>query len=121
MKPTIVIVEDDADIALAQKMVLDEHYDVHVAHDGEAGLSLIKERQPTLAILDVMMPKMDGFELCQRIRKDEALADTKVVMVTAKNQERDEAEGMELGADDYIMKPFEDVELLHVVKQVLQQ
>ncbi len=121
MKPTIVIVEDDADIALAQKMVLEEEFEVHLAHDGEEGLALIRERRPVLAILDVMMPKMDGFELCQRIKGDKELASTKVVMVTAKNQERDEAEGMELGADDYIMKPFEDVELLHVVKQVLQQ
>lgn len=121
MKPTIVIVEDDADIALAQKMVLEDQYTVHIAHDGEEGLSLIKEHRPALAILDVMMPKMDGFELCQRIRADKELAKTKVVMVTAKNQDRDEAEGMEAGADDYIMKPFEDVELLHVVKQVLEQ
>ena len=105
--------------ALAQKLVLEEHYDVHVAHDGEAGLALVQEKQPVLAILDVMMPKMDGFELCQRIKEDPALA-TKVVMVTAKNQDRDEAEGMSLGADDYIMKPFEDVELLHVVRQVLE-
>ncbi|RME52621.1 response regulator [Candidatus Woesearchaeota archaeon] len=121
MKPTVVIVEDDANIALAEKMILEEHYDVHVAHDGKEGLGLIKTLKPDLAILDVMMPAMDGFTLCKHIKSDENLKKTKVVMVTAKNQERDEAQGLELGADDYIMKPFEDIELLHVVRQVLNQ
>ena len=67
-----------------------------------------------------MMPKMSGFEVCKHLRKDNSFAKTKIVMVTAKDQEKDEADGMNLGADDYIMKPFEAVELLHVVNQVLK-
>lgn len=121
MKPAVVIVEDDTNIALAQKMILEEYYDVHLAHDGEAGLQLIQEKRPELAILDVMMPKLNGFAVCKRVKEDPSLASTKVLMVTAKNQSDDEKEGMGLGADDYIMKPFEDVELLHVVRQVLDR
>jgi DNA-binding response OmpR family regulator len=115
-----VIVEDDANIALAQKLILEQEYDVHLAHDGEAGLEMIKILKPDLAVLDVMMPKMDGFEVCRAIRSDPDLKEIKVVMVTAKNQDVDEVKGMDLGADDYIMKPFEDIELLHVVRQVLR-
>ena len=118
---SVVIVEDDVNIALAQKMILEDEYDVHVAHDGEAGFQLIKEKQPHVAILDIMMPRMTGLEVCKQIRQHKGLQNTKVVMVTAKNQDRDEIEGMESGADDYIMKPFEDIELLHVVNQVLKE
>jgi len=118
---SLVIVEDEKPIAKAEEIILKEIYDVHLAHDGEAGWSKILEVRPDLVVLDVMMPKMNGFELCRRIRDDDRLATTKIVMVTAKNQEKDELKGMGLGADDYIMKPFEPVELLHVVRQVLKE
>lgn len=118
MKPTIVIVEDNANIALAQKMILEEQYDVHIAADGEEGLALIREKKPEVAVLDIMMPKRDGLSVCREIRQDDTLAHTKVVMVTAKNQPTDERDGLDVGADDYIMKPFEAAELLHVVNQV---
>jgi DNA-binding response OmpR family regulator len=121
MKKSVVIVEDDRNIAMAQKLILDDHFDVHVAHDGEEGLKLVHEKKPHLAILDVMMPKMDGFEVCKKIRESEHLQNTKVLMVTAKNQQRDEEFGMNVGADDYICKPFEPQELLHVVNQVLKE
>ena len=93
-------------------------YNVHIAKDGEEGLKKAKEVKPDLIVLDLMMPKIGGIELCKQIRKDEELKATKIVMVTAKDQQRDEVKGMETGADDYIMKPFEADELLHVVKQV---
>lgn len=115
----IVIVEDDENIANAEKLILSDVYEVHHAKAGQEGLELIKQVKPDLALLDIMMPGMDGFELCKRIRADEELKATKIVMVTAKDQDKDEAEGMEIGADDYIMKPFEPDELLHVTNQVL--
>lgn len=120
-RPKLVIVEDEKPIAKAEELILGDHYDVHLAHDGEQGWSKIVEVRPDVVVLDVMMPKMNGFELCKRIREDDRLATTKIVMVTAKNQDKDEAKGMDFGADDYIMKPFEPVELLHVVRQVLNE
>lgn len=118
-KATVLIVEDEISIAKAQELILSERYDVHLAHDGEAGLMKARELRPDLVVLDIMMPKMSGYEVCRSIKSDKALESTRIVMVTAKNQDKDEALGMDLGADDYIMKPFEPEELLHVVGQVL--
>jgi DNA-binding response OmpR family regulator len=119
-RKSIVIVEDEHNIARAEELILKDKFDVHLVHDGAEGLSKIKEIKPDLVVLDVMLPNMDGFEVCKKVREDAALSATKIVMVTAKNQDKDEAEGMELGADDYIMKPFEPVELMHVVNQILK-
>lgn len=121
MRKSIVIVEDEPNIAEAQRIILEEEYDVHHAADGEEGLRKIKEVKPDLVVLDLMLPKMSGHEVCSNIRADKDLNHTKVVMVTAKNQQKDEDLGMELGADDYIMKPFEADELVHVVGQVLKK
>lgn len=119
LKQTVLIVEDEISIAKAQELILSERYNVHLAHDGEAGLEKAKDIKPDIVVLDIMMPKLSGYEVCRAIRNDARLAATKIVMVTAKNQDKDEALGMDLGADDYIMKPFEPEELLHVVSQVL--
>lgn len=119
-KRSLVIVEDDESIALAERLILQEHFNVHVARDGEEGLALVRKHKPHAVVLDVMMPKLSGFEVCKRIREDASIKNTKVVMVTAKDQQRDESKGLESGADDYIMKPFEPTELLHVVNQVLK-
>ena len=119
-KRSLVIVEDDESIALAERLILQEQFNVHVARDGEEGLALVRKHKPHAVVLDVMMPKLSGFEVCKRIREDAAIKNTKVVMVTAKDQPRDENKGLESGADDYIMKPFEPAELLHVVNQVLK-
>ena len=120
-KKSIVIVEDEENIALAERLILDEQFNVHVAKDGKEGLDLVKQHKPAAVVLDIMMPRMDGFEVCKRIREDEELKATKVVMVTAKDQKKDEDKGLDTGADDYIMKPFEPAELLHVVNQVLKR
>ena len=119
MKKTLVIVEDEPNIAKAEKLILEELYNVHIANDGEVGLSKIREIIPDLVVLDVMMPKISGFEVCKAIRSDKRLSEVKIVMVTAKNQNKDEQTGLDLGADDYIMKPFEPEELLHVINQTL--
>lgn len=115
----VVIVEDQASIAEAEKLILQDQYEVHIARDGEEGLAKVKELKPDAVVLDIMMPKLDGFEVCKQIKTDPELTTTKVVMVTSKNRDHDEQKGMGLGADDYIMKPFEPVELLHVLNQVL--
>jgi two-component system, OmpR family, response regulator VicR len=121
MKKTVVIVEDEKSIAEAERLILEEEYIVHLAHDGDEGLKTITTIKPDLVILDLMMPKKNGIEVCKAIRSNHELKHTKVVMVTAKNTDRDEMKGMDTGADDYIMKPFEPVELLHVSRQILGQ
>jgi len=120
MKKSIVIVEDEVNIANAEKLILQSDFNVHLAHDGEEGLRLIRKIRPDAVVLDLMLPKMSGLEVCKRIRKDSQLEAVKIVMVTAKNEDQDEARGMERGADDYITKPFEPVELRHVINQVLK-
>jgi DNA-binding response OmpR family regulator len=118
MRKTIVVAEDEILIAEAQKLILEDEYQVHLTHDGESAISKIKEVMPDIVILDLMLPKVNGIDICKQIRSNADLSHTKVVMVTAKNTRRDELEGMGVGADDYIMKPFEPIELLHVVRQV---
>jgi DNA-binding response OmpR family regulator len=121
MRKTIVIVEDDVNIAKAEALILGNEYNVHLAHDGESGHKLIQEKKPDLVVLDLMLPKLHGYEVCKLVKSNPELADTKVVMVTAKNQDTDEIKGLEIGADDYIMKPFEGVELKHVINQILDK
>lgn len=121
MKKSVVIIEDDVNIAKAEKLILQDKFEVHLAHDGESGLDLVRKKKPDIVVLDLMLPRLHGFELCKRIKAEQGLKNTKIVMVTAKNEEKDEAMGMNLGADDYIMKPFEPFELVHVVNQVLRQ
>ena len=121
MKKSIVIIEDEENIANAEKMILADMFNanIHVAKTGEEGFKFVKKLKPMLVVLDLMLPGMSGFDVCKQIRQDSQIKDTKIVMVTAKNQQIDELKGMELGADDYIMKPFEIDELKHVVTQVL--
>ena len=120
MKRRVLIIEDEEHIAKAQEIILKEEFDVSIAFDGEDGLKKAKEIKPDLIILDLMLPKIGGLEICRILRNDSELANTKIVMVTAKNQSHDELRGMETGADDYIMKPFEPDELRHVVGQVFK-
>lgn len=121
MKKNILVIEDDENIRAAHKLVLEDDFNIHLAADGEDGLAKAKELKPDLIILDLMMPKMDGIEVCKNIRSDEAINATKIVMVTAKDKPIDEVRGMDTGADDYIMKPFEADELKHVINQILNQ
>ncbi|MBT4540506.1 response regulator [Candidatus Woesearchaeota archaeon] len=121
MKKSIVIVEDDINIAKAEALILQKDFNVHLAHDGETGHALVKEVKPDLVILDLMLPKLHGYEVCKKIKEDPELVETKVIMVTAKNENKDEIQGLDIGADDYIMKPFEGTELKHVVNQVLNK
>src|SRR3989344_4286396 len=113
-KKTVVIVEDEKPIAEAERLILESEYTVHLVHDGEKAIDRISAVKPDLVILDLMLPKKNGIEVCKNIRSNKNLSHTKVVMVTAKNTDKDELKGLDTGADDYIMKPFEPIELLHV-------
>ncbi len=120
-KKDVLIIEDEPHIAEAEAIILKEDFNVHHALDGEEGLKLAKKIKPALIILDLMLPTRGGYDLCFNIRQDKDLKDTKIVMVTAKNQDIDEDKGMLVGADDYLMKPFEPEELIHIVNQVMSE
>jgi DNA-binding response OmpR family regulator len=114
---TILVVEDDFNIAKLQKIILEDFYNVEIVNDGSLAFKIIKECMPDLVLLDLMLPGVNGLQICSAVKKDAALKNVKVVMVTAKTDLTDEERGLGLGADDYICKPFEPEELLHVVKQ----
>ncbi len=116
----ILIVEDEDAILipLADNLRL-EGYDVTTATDGPRGLAAAEEKQHDLIILDVMLPGLDGFEICKRLRQ--ASVTTPILMLTAKSQEIDKVLGLELGADDYVTKPFSSRELLARVKVLLRR
>ena len=115
----ILIVDDDKNICDLLRLYLEkEGYQTFQAHDGEAALAAYTQNKPDLVLLDVMMPKMDGWEVCRRIR---AQGQTPVIMLTAKGETFDKVLGLELGADDYIIKPFDSKELVARVRAVLRR
>jgi len=118
----ILVVDDDADIARFVEMNLRfEGFDVLVAHDGTAALILIEEHKPDLVILDVMMPRLDGVELVRRIRADTLTAALPVIMLTAKSRSADKVVALSAGADDYLVKPFDTLELVARVRATLRR
>jgi len=118
----ILIIEDEQDIAELIKINLVRHgYSVEVANYGLAGLELARQFRPQLVLLDVMMPGIDGFKVLKQLRRDELLRDVPVIFLTAKSQTEDKISGLELGADDYITKPFSPKELLLRVQAVLKR
>ena len=113
-KKRILIVEDEKNIAdILDYNVQKQGYDTAVTYDGEKGLALALSGGYDLILLDVMLPKMDGFEICRRVRER---LDTPIIMLTAREEERDKVFGLELGADDYMTKPFSTAELLSRIK-----
>ena len=118
---TILIVEDDPDILeLVQFNVERRGYKSVLASDGEAGLRLAEELRPDLIILDLMMPGIGGLAVCQQIKENEDIKHVPIIMLTAKSEEADIVTGLELGADDYITKPFSPKELMARVKAALR-
>jgi DNA-binding response OmpR family regulator len=116
----VLVVEDDEAMAVALRDgFVYEGYEVAVARDGEAGLRMARENPPDLMILDVMLPKMTGLEVCKTLRGDGA--DLPIIMLTARGQEIDKVLGLKLGADDYITKPFSFMELMARVEAVLRR
>ncbi|MEI8012712.1 MAG: response regulator [Candidatus Omnitrophota bacterium] len=122
MTNKILIVEDEKDIARLIQYNLDKAgFACDIAGSGEDALSALGRKVFDLAILDVMLPGIDGLEVCRRIRKDSAFADLPVIMLTAKGEEVDRIVGLELGAEDYIVKPFSPRELVLRVKAILRR
>ena len=116
----VLVVEDDEAMAVALRDgFVYEGYDVTVARDGEAGLAMARENPPDLMILDVMLPKMTGLEICKLLRGEGS--DLPIIMLTARGQEIDKVLGLKLGADDYVTKPFSFMELTARVEAVLRR
>src|SRR2546430_14745296 len=115
----ILIIEDEATIAQLIRLYLEQaNYQVLTAGDGVAGLELHARERPDLVILDLMLPVMDGMEVCRRIR---AWANTPILMLTARQGEEDRIAGLDLGADDYLVKPFSPREVVSRVKAILRR
>ncbi len=121
MSKRILIVDDEPTIVISLEfLMMREGHQVHVARDGEAGLAAVRTHRPDLVVLDVMMPKLDGFAVLEAIRTDPELAATRVLMLTAKGREPEHKKGLALGADAYMSKPFSTRELVDKVKQLLE-
>ena len=121
-KEHIVIVEDEEDILeLLRYHLTREGYSVTTAANGEQALKIISQKMPALVLLDLMLPGLNGLELCRRLKQDPRTAAIPIMMVTAKNEESDVVVGLELGADDYIMKPFSMKVLVARVHAVLRR
>lgn len=120
MSKSVLIADDEANISLAIQFLMKRAgYDVRVAADGEEALQSVRASPPDLIVLDVMMPKRDGYDVCQSIRSDPELSDVKIVMVSAKGGPIEIEKGKALGADDYLVKPFSTQELADRVAQLL--
>ena len=116
----IIVIEDDRAILRGLKDNLEfESYEVLTATDGEQGYRLIREHHPDLIVLDLMIPKMDGYELCRKVRS-EGMA-VPILMLTARSEEMDRVHGLDIGADDYVTKPFSVPELLARIRAILRR
>jgi DNA-binding response OmpR family regulator len=117
----ILIADDEPNILISLEYLMKRAgYEVHVARDGQEALEVLRRERPRLVLLDVMMPKKSGFEVCQELRADDAIKDTLVLMLTAKGRETDVAKGMGVGANAYVTKPFSTRELVQKVSELLE-
>jgi two-component system phosphate regulon response regulator PhoB len=122
VKPLILIVEDDPALVELLKYNLEkEGYATVVATDGEAALTRVEEEEPVLIVLDWMLPKLSGIDVCRRLRQRASTAKLPIIMLTARGEEDDRIKGLESGADDYIVKPFSPSELTARVRAVLRR
>ena len=119
MQASVLVVDDDVNICELVRLYLEkEGFMITCAYDGESALSLFRQKTPDLVVLDLMLPKADGMEVCREIRKSSAVP---IIMLTAKGETFDKVLGLEMGADDYVVKPFEPKELVARVKAVLRR
>ncbi|MBD3307459.1 response regulator [candidate division KSB3 bacterium] len=123
MGKKILIVDDEPHIRALLEQTLedfeDEDVEILIAKDGQEGLDMIEDEHPDLVFLDVMMPKMNGFDVCQTVKKERNLDDIYIVMLTAKGQEFDKKKGLEVGADTYMTKPFDPDEIVEKAEEIL--
>ena len=121
-KGTILVIDDEKDlIELVRYNLENDGFDVIAATDGQSGLEVVKKHRPDLVVLDLMMPGLDGLQVCQQLRADPRSASIPLIMLTAKATEADRIIGLELGADDYITKPFSPREVIARVKALLRR
>jgi CheY-like chemotaxis protein len=119
--PLILIVDDNpANVEIFQMRLAANNYEIITATDGEEGLAMAREKQPDLILLDIMMPKMDGIEVCQRLKGDPTLPFMPIIMVTAKADSKDVVAGLEAGGDEYLTKPVDHAALVARVKSMLR-
>ena len=122
MKETILIVEDEKDIVkMLEYNLKKEGFKTAAARTGEAALATAEKERPALILLDLMLPGLDGLEVCKILKKEAKTSPIPIIMLTAKSQESDKIIGLELGADDYITKPFSPRELVARVRAVLRR
>ncbi|MDJ0934388.1 MAG: response regulator [Kiloniellales bacterium] len=121
MSHSVLVVDDEPNIVMSLEFLMEQAgFEVRVAADGEAALKAMQDKVPDLVLLDVMMPKRDGYDLCQMIRAKPEWKDVRIIMLTAKGREVEREKGMALGADDYVTKPFSTRELVERVKTFLE-
>ncbi|MFZ9002946.1 MAG: response regulator transcription factor [Robiginitalea sp.] len=123
MSKKLLIVDDEAHIRMLIEQTLedleDEGVELLFAENGEKALNIIQEEKPNLVFLDVMMPKMNGMEVCHKVKKELGLDQVYIILLTAKGQEVDRQKGLEMGADRYMTKPFDPDEMLSVAEEIL--
>ncbi len=120
MTHKVLIADDEPNILISLEFLMKrEGHQVLLARDGDEALALIRSERPALVLLDVMMPRKSGFEVCQAVRADEALAGIKILMLTAKGRDTDVAQGLGVGADGYMTKPFSTKDLAARVREML--
>ena len=116
----ILIVDDEPSIVVPIQFLMEQQgYTVMVAENGEGALDIIYKYKPDLILLDIMLPRIDGYEVCEIVRLDPRYRDIKIIFLTAKGREVEIAKGLALGADAYITKPFSNIELVSKVKELL--
>ncbi len=121
-EPLILLVDDEPNIRETVSFILEmEGFRVVTAHDGEEAITQVRRLQPPVVLLDAMLPRRDGFDVCRTIKSDPALAGTKVVMLTALGQKSDQERAMRAGADFYVTKPFDEEELLALLARLTGQ
>jgi DNA-binding response OmpR family regulator len=116
----VLVVDDEPNIALSLEYLMKgQGFDVRVARDGEAALEALRDHLPDVMLLDVMLPKRDGYDVCQTVRANAAWKGVRIIMLTAKGRAIEQEKGLALGADDYITKPFSTREVIERVRQYM--
>lgn len=120
MPQTILVVDDEPNIVIPLQFLMEQNkYDVMIAQSGEEAMEIISKYKPDLVLLDIMLPGIDGYEVCEMVRLNPDWQDIKIIFLTAKGREVDIAKGMVLGADAYITKPFSNTKIVNKVKELL--
>ncbi|WP_417432488.1 response regulator [Kiloniella sp.] len=120
MPQTVLVVEDEPHIVDSLSFLMKKAgFEVFIARDGDAALRMVKSRPPDLMLLDIMLPRKDGFEVLKSVRSNDSWKEIRVILLTAKGRDVDRLKGMELGADDFVTKPFSTKDVVQLVKQHL--